>query len=59
SDTLYIIELNPAIKFDDVYVGMPVKVKWKNVTEGNLGDLEYYDRLEDPTENVELLKVDE
>ncbi len=59
SDTLYIIELNPLIKFQDVYVGMPVKVKWKDVTEGNLGDLEYYDRLEDPTEHVELLKVDE
>jgi len=59
ADTIFVVELNPKIKFSDVYVGMPVKVKWRETTQGNLGDIEYYDRIEDPTENMPLYKMEE
>nr|MDO8083849.1 zinc ribbon domain-containing protein [Candidatus Sigynarchaeum springense] len=48
ADTIYTVELNPKIKFDDVYVGMPVKVKWRDgELQGNLSDIEYFDAIED------------
>jgi uncharacterized OB-fold protein len=58
SDTIYVVEMNPKIKFEEVYVGMPVKAKWRDVTQGNLSDLEYYDRVDDPTEKLPLQKVE-
>lgn len=59
SDTLYLVELSPDIKFEDVYAGMPVKVKWRETTQGNLSDIEYYERVEDPTEKMDLYKEEE
>jgi hypothetical protein len=59
SDSLYIAELSPDVKFDEVYAGMPVKVKWRDTTQGNLSDIEYYGRVDDPTEKMELYKQEE
>ncbi|MFX1254272.1 MAG: Zn-ribbon domain-containing OB-fold protein [Promethearchaeota archaeon] len=59
ADTTYLIELNPNIKFEDVYVGMPLKVKWKDKTEGKLSDIEYYESVEDSTKKMELLEEKE
>jgi uncharacterized OB-fold protein len=54
ADTTFLTQLNPAILFEDVYVGMPVKIKWKDQPEGNLGDIEYYDAVEDVTKKMKL-----
>ena len=54
ADTTYLIELNPNIKFEDVYIGMPIKIKWKGKTEGNLADIHYYDLIEDSTKKMSL-----
>lgn len=58
-DTTYGVELNPNIKFKEVYVGMPVKVKWRDDTKGGLDDIEYYDKVDDITEKMDLLEQEE
>ncbi len=55
ADTTYLTQLNPKVKFEDVYVGMPVKIKWKDNTEGNLNDIDYYDCIDDPTQKMDSL----
>ncbi len=53
ADTIYTVEMNPKIKFDDVYVGMPVKVKWREgELKGDLSDIEYFDAIEDPAKLI-------
>jgi len=52
SDTTIIAQLNPDVDFKDAYVGMPVKVHWKEERTGGLMDIEYYDVLEDDAEDL-------
>ncbi len=54
ADTTFLAQLSPEVQFEDVYVGMPVKVKWKDTPEGNLGDIECYDAVEDETKKMKL-----
>lgn len=56
ADTLYTVELSPGFKFEDAYVGMPVKVHWKDNPKGSLDDIAYYDPIEDPTKDMPLRK---
>lgn len=56
TDSTGLAELNPEIRFQDTYIGMPVKVKWNDVTEGNLMDLEYYNSLDDEAKDLPLRK---
>jgi len=56
SDTTHIAQLEPTIDFKDAYIGMPLKVHWKDVTTGGLGDIEYYDVLEDDAKDIETNK---
>ncbi|MFX0100745.1 MAG: Zn-ribbon domain-containing OB-fold protein [Candidatus Hodarchaeota archaeon] len=55
SDSTFLATLNPEIKFEDIYVGMPVKIKWKEETNGDLKDIEYYDLVEDITKDMDLM----
>ncbi len=57
TDTTHTIELT-GIKFEDVYVGLPVKIKWREVTQGNLNDPECCVPLEDVTVNMPLFAED-
>ena len=54
ADTTYTVELNPKVKFEDVYVGMPVKIHWVDNPKGGLDDIMYYDPIEDPTKDMPL-----
>ncbi len=56
ADTMFSVELNPNIKFEDVYVGMPVKVHWADETKGGFGDIAYFDLDEDTTKDMPLRK---
>ncbi len=58
ADTTHLVEM-PSVPFDEVYVGMPVKIKWREETEGNLNDIECYEPIEDYTKDMPLLKEDE
>jgi uncharacterized OB-fold protein len=56
SDTTWNSELNPNIDSDDCYIGMPLKVHWKEETTGSLEDIEYYDLVEDHAKKLPLRK---
>jgi uncharacterized OB-fold protein len=56
SDTTWLAELSPEIRFDDTYIGMPLKAKWRDVTEGSIDDIEYYEPLEDKAKDLPLRK---
>jgi len=53
SDTTSIAELNPKLEVKDTYVGMPIKVHWKEETTGGIMDIEYYDLMEDDAKDIE------
>ncbi|MGB5910268.1 MAG: zinc ribbon domain-containing protein [Promethearchaeia archaeon] len=53
SDTTSVAELNPKLEVKDTYVGMPIKVHWKEVTTGGIMDIEYYDLMEDDAKDIE------
>jgi len=54
SDTTHMSQLEPNIDFKDAYIGMPLKVHWKDDTTGGFGDIEYYDVLEDDAKDIEI-----
>jgi uncharacterized OB-fold protein len=56
SDTCYMAELSPDIDVKDTYIGMPVKVHWADETHGGLDDLEFYEKVDDDSEGLELRK---
>jgi len=56
SDTSSVAEINPELKVKDTYVGMPIKVRWKEETTGGLMDIEYYDLVEDDSKDMESSK---
>lgn len=58
ADTTHIIEM-PNVPFEDVYVGMPVKLKWRDEPQGNMDDIEYCDAIEDYTRDLPLLVEEE
>ena len=45
SDSTYLAELSPEIRYEDVYIGMPIKAKWRDVTTGGIDDIEYYEKV--------------
>lgn len=55
SDSTYLVQLSEDIKFEDVYVGMPVKIKWKEKPTGSLKDIEYYELMDDITKEMDLM----
>ena len=54
ADTTFSIKLSPEIKFEDCYIGMPVKIHWAENPKGGLPDIEYYEKIEDVTKDMEL-----
>ena len=52
TDTAFLAQLSPEINFRETYVGMPLKVKWRDEPEGNIGDIEYYEPLEDKAKDL-------
>ena len=56
ADTTEMGELNPEVDFKDTYIGMPVKIHWAGNITGTLGDIEYYDLVEDDTKDLEISK---
>jgi uncharacterized OB-fold protein len=56
SDTSYMAELSPDIDYKDTYIGMPVKVHWVEDPKGGLDDIEYYEKINDDSEGLELRK---
>jgi len=56
SDTTWLAELSPGVRYQDTYIGMPVKVKWREDTEGSIDDIEYYEPLEDNAKDIPLRK---
>ena len=56
SDTLWPIKLRPDVNFEDCYIGMPIKVKWREETVGSLDDVEYYEPVEDFAKDLPLRK---
>ena len=53
---LHLWSLYSDVNFDDVYVGMPVKVHWVDEPQGNISDIEYFDPIEDKSKDLELRK---
>ncbi len=56
TDTVIITELHPEVDFKEVYIGMPIKVHWKENPQGNISDIEYYDLVDDHSKDMELRK---
>ncbi|MHA1293783.1 MAG: Zn-ribbon domain-containing OB-fold protein [Promethearchaeota archaeon] len=56
SDTTHLVELSPEIRYEDTYIGMPVKIKWRDQTSGTLDDIEYYEPIEDKAKDLPLRK---
>jgi uncharacterized OB-fold protein len=54
ADTTSMAELNPEVEAKDIYIGMPVKVHWAENPNGGLTDIEYYDIIEDNSEDLDL-----
>ena len=52
SDTVNIAELSPYLNVKDTYVGMPIKAHWREERNGGLMDIEYYDKIEDDSEDL-------
>ena len=52
SDTVSIAELSPNLNVKDTYVGMPIKAHWREERAGGLMDIEYYDKIEDDSEDL-------
>jgi len=52
SDTSFLAQLSPEVDFKDTYVGMPVKVKWLDEPQGNVGDLAYYEPIDDHSKDL-------
>ena len=52
ADTSYPSQLNPDIEFKDTYIGMPIKVHWAENLQGGLMDIEYFDAVEDDSEDL-------
>lgn len=52
SDSTYLAELSPDIAFKDTYIGMPLKIKWREETTGSLNDIEYYEAIEDKASDI-------
>ena len=53
SDTSSLAELNPELEAKDTYVGMPVKLHWREETTGGLMDIEYYDLMDDHSKDMD------
>ncbi len=56
SDTTWSTSLNPEIGFEDCYVGMPLKIHWRDKTTGSLEDIEFYDKIDDHAKTLPLRK---
>ena len=54
ADTARMTQLNPEVDFKDTYIGMPVKAHWAENPIGGLSDIEYYDLVEDDSEDLGL-----
>ncbi|HMF32897.1 MAG TPA: zinc ribbon domain-containing protein, partial [Candidatus Lokiarchaeia archaeon] len=54
ADTTFVVEM-PTVKFEDVYVGMPVKVKWRDELKGTLDDIEMCVPIEDTTFDLPMV----
>ncbi len=54
SDTSSIAMLAPGVNVKDTYIGMPIKAHWKENPEGGLMDIEYYDKVEDDAEDIDI-----
>ena len=52
ADTSSLAGLNPDVDAKDVYIGMPIKVHWTENPSGGLTDIEYYDLMEDNSEDL-------
>jgi uncharacterized OB-fold protein len=55
SDTSHTIELE-GVPFEETYVGLPVKIKWRATTTGTLNDIECCVPLDDPTRTMPLFE---
>ncbi len=52
TDTVTFAELQPGVDPKDTYIGMPVKAHWRENTNGSLNDIEYFDLIEDDSEEL-------
>ncbi len=55
-DTTHLVEMAPEVLHKDVYIGMPVKLRWQEETVGSLNDMLYYEPLEDKAKDLDLRK---
>lgn len=55
-DTTHLVEMTPDVRYQDVYIGMPVQIVWKDVTQGNLDDIEFYKPITDDSKGMPLRK---
>jgi len=56
ADTMFLGVIDPSTNFHDVYVGMPLKVKWVENPQGNMNDIDYYEVISDKAKKMELRK---
>ena len=56
ADTVLLSQLSPKVDFKDTYIGMPLKIHWKDEPTEGLGNIEYYDPIDDDSEDLELRK---
>lgn len=58
TDTLYVIEMAD-VPFDEMYVGKPVRIRWREERTGSVNDMECAEPIEDPTEKMPLFEEEE
>ena len=56
ADTTSIAELAPDVNVNDTYVGMPIKAHWVENPTGGLMDIEYYDKVDDDSDDLRYKK---
>jgi uncharacterized OB-fold protein len=52
SDTTMLASIREDVDFKDVYVGMPLKVKWSEESKANISAIEYYEPIEDDSKDM-------
>lgn len=52
ADTCWVHNLPDNYSFEDVYIGMPLKVHWAPETKGLWMDVEYYVPIDDPAKEI-------
>jgi uncharacterized OB-fold protein len=52
SDTVLMHNISEGVDFDTIYIGMPLKVVWAEERNGGWFDIDHYEPIEDPANEL-------